>query len=305
MRIDCHNDTALLLRQHASLAALPEAHLDLTRFREYLDAAFFAIFIDEKKYAGAEAAEFSRLLDLLNTELARESGVAPLLWREQLAAEQRESLALIAMEGAAPLGARGAHLQDYFNRGLRAISLTWNYNNAYAGCNCYGGGLTTAGRDLVLRCNQLGVLLDAAHSSEATLRDLLKWSGAPVIDSHTVCGGVCPRWPRAISDELLCQLAAKGGVAAIAFVPDFLGNDGDLDGICTHIEYAVRLVGSEHVALGADYDGASLHQQAAGVQHLPALYQRLRERGMLEADLANVRGESVRRLLLRTLPSRA
>ena len=306
MRIDCHNDSVQFLRESgSSLANLPAAHLDLNRFRQYLDVAFFALFVDEKKEAGRETAEARLLCERLLADLASVPGVTQLLWREQLTENNGESMVLLAMEGAAPLGQQGEDLPEFYAQGLRALSLTWNHNNAYAGSNLYGGGLTRAGRDLVQKCNALGVLLDAAHSSEATLRDLLKWSTQPIVDSHTVCGGLCNRWPRATSDESLRQLAAKGGVAAITFVPNFLGNAGDWDGVCAHIEYAVSLIGSEHVALGADYDGAGLHEETAGVQYLPALYQRLRERGMAEEDLANVQGESVRRLLQRVLPAKA
>ena len=91
-------------------------------------------------------------------------------------------------------------------------------------------------------------------------------------------------------------------MAAITFVADFLGEGGSLDRLCQHIEYAVALVGSDHVGLGADYDGAKLHPELAGVQLLPALYERLRQRGLSEADLENVKGGSVRRLLGRVLP---
>lgn len=304
MRIDCHNDTALFLREAETLADLPQAQLDYARLRGVLDLAFFAIFIHEQHYAGQTSGEFRRILSLLRADLARQADIRILRWREQLAAARPgQLLALISMEGAAPLGQAGRYLAEFFDLGLRAVGLTWNFNNDYAGCALQGGGLTRAGRDLVRECNRRGLLLDAAHASSAALSDLLKWSDSPIIDSHTVCGGVSGRWPRCLTDAELRALAARGGVAGIAFVPDFLGGDGGLDQVCRHIEYAVELVGSQHVALGADYDGTVMHPDLAGVEKRPALLQRLRERGMSQADLANVEGESVRALLLRVLPS--
>lgn len=301
MRIDCHNDSALWLRAYSSLAEIPEAHFDFRRLREFLDLAVCAIFIHERKFAGQVSECFSELLDKLNADIAAAPGIALLLKRGQVAAAPRDKLILIGMEGAAPLGAQSALLDDFFARGLRLIGLTWNFANRYGGPGLLGGGLTREGRDLIRRCNQLGIVLDAAHSSSATFVGMLKWSADPVIDSHTVCGGVCARWPRAISDDQLRQLAAKGGVAGVTLVPDFLGG-GSIDDVCRHIEHAVGLVGSAHVAIGSDFDGAELVRGIGGAQDLPRLYARLRERGMADRDVDNVAGESMRRLLLRVLP---
>lgn len=306
MRIDCHNDTALLLREHPSLAQLDDAHLDYARLRKYLDAAIFAIFVHEQDYAGLEAEEFRNILALLQADLAQQPDLQLLLWRDQLETLPAAQITqiMISMEGATPLGKDAAHFQEYFDQGLRAIGFTWNYDNDYGCCAFSKGGLRAAGLDLVQRCNRQGVLIDAAHASRETFADLVRFSTAPIIDSHTVCAALCADFPRCLQDEELQALAAKGGVAGITFVADFLGGNGDLDQLCAHIEHAVALIGSEHVALGGDFDGATLHESCAGVQMLPNLYTRLRQRGMAEHDLNNVAGDSVRRLLLQVLPQR-
>ncbi len=305
MRCDCHNDSALFLREHASLWQVADAQLDFYRARQVLDAAFFAIWIDERKYKENAAEEFRRIFDLLLGDIAVQETVTPLLWREQLdTVEDDKLLALISMEGAAPLAANSESLIDYFTAGLRAVGLTWNLSNNFAGSAFEGGGLRPAGIALVQACNQLGILLDAAHSSSETLHDLLRYSNKPIIDSHTVCGTLCADYPRAVSDHDLQELAAHGGVACICFVPDFLGGSGDLEQVCTHIEYAVRLIDSTHVAIGGDLDGCQPHADLADVSAYPRLLERLRARGMAEADIANVAGESVRKLLQQVLPAR-
>ena len=302
MRIDCHNDTVSCLHQFSSLESLPQAHLDYQRLRQHLDCAFFAVFIHQKEYAGHLAQEFSRQLTALRDDI-RAGGLQLLLRRDQLAKDPPEKpLALLSMEGAAPLGPDGELLDECFAAGLRALGLTWNFATPYAGGAREGGGVTAAGRRLIGRCNRLGILLDAAHSSRAAFRDLLRYSRRPVIDSHTVCAAFGDSFGRGLRDEELRALADKGGVAAITSVADFLGEGGTMDRLCEHIEYAVALVGSDHVGLGADYDGAELHPQLAGVQFLPALYRRLAQRGMSENDLNNVKGDSVRRLLRQVLP---
>ena len=303
MRIDCHNDTVGFLRNNSSLERLSGAHLDFERLRTYLDCSFFAVFIDQKKYAADPSGEFSHMLELLKADIAAAPGLELLLGGSQLEADPPEkSLILLSMEGAAPLGDDGERLDEYFAAGLRALGLTWNHATAYAGGAREGGGVTAAGRRLIRRCNELGILLDGAHASHAAFSDLLRESRRPIIDSHTVCAAFGDGFGRALTDEELRALAAKGGVAAITFVADFLGAGGSMDRLCEHIEYAVSLIGSEHVGLGADYDGADLAPELAGVQLLPSLYARLRQRGMAEEDLDNVKGNSVRRLLRQVLP---
>ena len=303
MRIDCHNDTVGFLRNNDSLERQSGAHLDFERLRTYLDCSFFAVFIDQKKYAADLSGEFSRMLGLLKADIAQAPGVELLLNGSQLDTDPPEkSLILLSMEGASPLGDDGELLDEYYAAGLRALGLTWNYATPYAGGAREGGGVTAAGRRLISRCNDLGILLDGAHASHAAFSDLLRLSRSPIIDSHTVCAAFGDDFGRALTDEELRALAAKGGVAAITFVADFLGAGGSLDRLCEHIEYAVSLIGSEHVGLGADYDGAKLAPELAGVQFLPALYGRLRQRGMAEPDLENVKGNSVRRLLRQVLP---
>ena len=74
------------------------------------------------------------------------------------------------------------------------------------------------GREVVRECNKLGLVVDASHSSDQTLWDLLECSRAPVILSHSGCRAVCDH-PRNVGDDLLRALAAKGGVIQINALP--------------------------------------------------------------------------------------
>lgn len=302
MRVDCHCDTVMLYEKYQSLACMPEAHIDYQRLREHLDLSFFAIWLDQEKCGKELSVEFQRVQDLLREDVSRQAGLDFLLWREQLDAPA-DKLILIAMEGAEPLGENWQeNLKTYYEQGLRLVGPTWNYATRFAGSNLSGGGLTEQGRELVEHCNRMGILLDAAHISEEALDDMLACSRAPILDSHTVCAAVCDDWARSINDRQLIALAEKGGVAAITMVPQFLGGAGDLEQFCRHVEYAVSLIGSAHVAIGGDYDGADLVPELAGIQQLPDVYARLRQRGMPEADLQQVMGGSVASLLKQVLP---
>ena len=95
--------------------------------------------------------------------------------------------------------------------------------------------------------------MDATHCSRRTTFDLFEASAAPVVFSHSVPLGV-KRHDRNVSDEQLRACAATGGVVGINGVGIFLGeNDASTEAVVRALDYAVGVVGPEHVGLGLDY----------------------------------------------------
>jgi len=138
-----------------------------------------------------------------------------------------------------------------------------------AGGGCHGDpetGLTEFGRAVVREMNRVGMLVDASHCSRRTTFDLFEASQAPVVFSHSVPAGV-KQHPRNIDDEQMQACAQTGGVIGINGVGIFLGsNDASTQSLVRAIDYAVQLVGAEHVGLGLDFvfDMAELTALIAG-----------------------------------------
>ena len=302
IRIDCHCDTALWLLKQPSLLELPQAQQDLRRICRYLDVCFMGIFVNEAEHPQNTPQIFQQVLQLLRSDIAKHNDmVMPLLYREQLQQPLSPKLLLIGAEGAAGLGEDCEFLEQYYQAGLRLIGPTWNNANRYAGGCASDQGLSKEGKRLVRLCNERGILLDGAHLNRRSFWQMLELSEQPIIVSHTCCAALQPH-QRNLNDSQLIALAKRGGVAGITFVPDFLGGAGDLPRLCEHIEHAVSLIGSEHVALGSDFDGCDPVTELGDLSKLPLLYQTLRERGMKEKDLDNLAGASVLKLLQKVLP---
>jgi membrane dipeptidase len=188
-----------------------------------------------------------------------------------------------------PLEGDPGAFDDWYERGVRSASLTWNHANEFAGgIETPTQGLTKRGRALVHRLGELGVVLDLAHASEQTWRDVLE-EGLPFSVTHAACRAVHDH-PRNLADWQLEALAERGGVLGLmglAFVVD--PEAPTLDRWLDHCDHAVAVMGIEHVGLGADFidkvDDDALCKTRMGLEgftapdDFPALIAALRMRG--------------------------
>jgi membrane dipeptidase len=160
---------------------------------------------------------------------------------------------VLSMEGVEPLEGDPSAFEEWYERGVRTASLTWNHANEFAGgIDAPTQGLTDRGRTLVRRFRELGVVLDLAHASEQTWRDVLEEDLSFSV-THAGCRAVHDH-PRNLADWQLEALAACGGVLgmmALAFVVD--PEAPTLSRWLDHVDHAVAVMGVEHVGLGADF----------------------------------------------------
>ena len=147
-------------------------------------------------------------------------------------------------------------LDAYQAMGLRMVQLTYNVK-----CRVGDGalertdaGLSLFGQDLVKRCNELKIVVDGSHTGFKTTMDAMEVCDGPFVFSHANAKALHPS-PRNITDEQMKACAATGGIVGINGFPSFLGDDPrpTLDRFIEFIDYAVELMGIDHVGLGIDY----------------------------------------------------
>jgi microsomal dipeptidase-like Zn-dependent dipeptidase len=204
------------------------------------------------------------------------------------------------IEGAHPLEGDIENLDRLFDKGLRIVGLTHFFDNELGG-SLHGvsrEGLNEFGRAVVRRTNELGMIIDIAHSSPAMVADVLESSTSPVILSHGGVNGVCDS-PRNLPDELMKQVTAAGGLIGIGYW-DGAVCDSSPEGIVKSIRYAIDLLGEDHVALGSDYDGAVT--VAFDTSELAILTETMLRSGFSENEIRKVMGDNVKRFLLENLP---
>jgi microsomal dipeptidase-like Zn-dependent dipeptidase len=147
----------------------------------------------------------------------------------------------------------------------------------------------------------LGMIVDLAHASAATIDDVVAMATKPVLVSHTGVRGTCDS-PRNLTDRQLEQVAETGGLIGIAFFR-YATCGRDVGSIVRAIRHAVDRVGVDHVALGSDFDGAvrTPFDSAA----LSVVTDALLAAGCSDRDVAAIMGENVRRFLMEVLPRRS
>lgn len=206
------------------------AQVDFPKLREGgVDASFFALYTPQR-LAPADAR--SHALWLL-CELDRQVGenrdlVAYAHSVEEIEVNKRNGLIsiLIGMENGSPLMGSLDALEAFWQRGVRYITLCHNGDNDICD-SCAGqgrwGGLSPFGRELVAAMNRRGMLIDIAHAADATVRDCLEHSEAPIVSTHSCCRALASH-RRNLPDELIRGIAERGGVVQVNFYPVFLSD---------------------------------------------------------------------------------
>jgi membrane dipeptidase len=198
------------------------------------------------------------------------------------------------------------------------------------------GGLSKLGEAFVKEANRLGIVIDASHASDGSFDDMLAQSSAPIILSHSGVDAVYDH-PRNIDDARLKALAAKGGVIqmnslgaylvalppapaerakavqalrdqkltdAIALLQarrridaQFPAPQAQFEDFMKHVIHALKLVGPDHVGIGADWDGGGGVLGMEDVAAFPKITERLLAEGYTETDLAKIWSGNVLRVL--------
>lgn len=177
---------------------------------------------------------------------------------------RREGKLAIAfnMEGANGLADQPSLICLYYDLGVRWMLMAYNRANR-VGSGCHeeeDRGLTAFGRIVLDEMARVGMVACCSHTGHRTTMDVMNYASQPVIFSHSNPRALHDH-PRNIRDEAMRACAATGGVVGINGIGIFLGqNDNSTETFVRHVDYAVQLIGAEHVGLGLDYvfDAAEL-----------------------------------------------
>jgi membrane dipeptidase len=235
--VDTHNDavTACIEKKVSFDQDLTGVnHSDLKRFKEGgLDYQLFSIWCDGEKvnpYAWA-----MREMDTIDAVAARnpDKMVIAKDWKTINAAlKAGKIIAQYGVEGGHMIEDDINRLDTFYNRGVRYMTLTWNNSPSWASSHTaekdptYTGpkGLTSFGKTIIGRMNQLGMIVDVSHIGETTFWDAINTTTKPVIASHSNAYSICPV-TRNLKDEQIKAIGKNGGVICLNFFSGFVDSN--------------------------------------------------------------------------------
>lgn len=196
-------------------------------------------------------------------------------------------------------------LHGLYERGIRLMTLMWNYENCLGHPNSKDSelmqkGLKPFGIEVVRRMGELGMIVDISHASDGSFWDVIKYANGPVVASHSNCRTLCNH-PRNLSNQMIRALAEKGGVSGLNFYGVFLGtqNQSRIDEMAAHILHMINVGGSEFPAIGTDFDGFRGMDvcEIPMLSDMDKLWSYLNKKGISEGQLEKIWNGNVLRVL--------
>ncbi len=179
------------------------------------------------------------------------------------AVSKGESIGMLGLEGAGMIDDLGK-LHEIFEKGVRFITLTWNFSNCIAsGCSVSGSdedrGLTDYGKEFVRECGRLGIAVDISHASLKTMEDVLSEAAGPILATHSNFRTVCDH-VRNLPDDIAEGLVKKGGFiglnTCLPFVRSGVTPENYLpEMLFDHLDYAIKKGWEKNLGFGFDIDG--------------------------------------------------
>jgi len=129
-----------------------------------------------------------------------------------------------SIENSGILGNDVTLLRSFYKLGVRMAGPIHFLNNQLgdsATDKKQWGGLSPLGKDFVKEANDLGIVLDASHSSDDVFDQMMDLSRAPIICSHSGCRAVHDH-PRNLDDARIKRLAAAGSTIQINSYNEYL-----------------------------------------------------------------------------------
>lgn len=220
--------------------------------------------------------------------------------------------AIMHMEGIEAIRDMDA-LHLWHAAGLRSLGPVWSRPTAYGHGVPFafpsspdtGEGLTDKGRELVRECNQLRIMLDLSHLNEAGFNDIASLSDAPLVASHS-CVHALSESSRNLTDRQLKVIAESGGLVGLNYASSFLREDGkrlpleDLDVMIRHLDYLLKYLGEDGVALGSDFDGALMPKDLPDAAAVPTLINLMKKCGYGDELIAKIASKNWISVLERT-----
>ena len=277
-------------------------HTDLPRLAKgHVGAQFWSVYVSANLPEPEAVVATMEQIDVIKRLIARYPDRLQLALTSadvERAMKAGKIASLLGMEGGHSIDGSLGVLRQMYALGARYMTLAHFKNNAWADSatdDPQHDGLTDFGKEVVREMQRIGMLVDLAHVSEATMMDALDVAGAPVIVSHSGARAVDGH-SRNVPDAVLERIKANGGIVMVVAFPSYVSEPlrlwsaddaaeqarqkalfpgqpdkakaavaaweaehpapkATLQQVADHIDHIRAVAGIDHIGLGGDYDG--------------------------------------------------
>ena len=284
---------------------LYEIKVDARKMRQgRVDAVFMVAYIPQSTPADETYGKADRLLNKIITQ-AKGSGnrISVAKSYAELCNNKRNGIptVFLGIENGCALAGNLDNIDYFYRLGVRYITLCHNGDNLLCDSAMQSldthNGLSEFGRQVVLKMNAVGMMVDVSHVGEKSFWDTVALSTKPIIASHSCCK-VLRNHPRNLTDEQIRAIARSGGVVQICLYKHFL-SDTDVATVADavrHIKHVVELVGVDYVGIGSDFDGGGEIAGATSENQLINITKALIKEGFDDDEISKILGGNLLRV---------
>ena len=284
---------------------LYEIKVDARKMRQgRVDAVFMVAYIPQSTPADETYGKADRLLNKIITQ-AKGSGnrISIATSYAELCNNKCNGIptVFLGIENGCALAGNLDNIDYFYRLGVRYITLCHNGDNLLCDSAMQSldthNGLSEFGRQVVLKMNAVGMMVDVSHVGEKSFWDTVALSTKPIIASHSCCKALCNH-PRNLTDEQIRAIARSGGVVQICLYKHFLA-DTDVATVADavrHIKHVVELVGVDYVGIGSDFDGGGEIAGATSENQLINITKALIKEGFDDDEISKILGGNLLRV---------
>lgn len=320
---DMHCDTISEIwesRQKGSPQQLSQnnLHMDIQKMKQsgYL-IQNFALYVDLKK--GLDPfAYVLELIDVFRDEMEKnKDDISAIKTYDEILANEKQgkmSALLTIEEGGCCKGDIG-NLETLYQIGARMMTLTWNYPNELASPNLFkqeqpvagngfrafdnSKGLTEKGFLFTERMEELGMMIDVSHLSDAGFWDIAQNTKKPFVASHSNARALCGH-RRNLTDDMIRTIADRGGVIGLNYCGLFLNATNDSHSrvarMAEHARHMICVGGRECIGLGSDFDGIGGELEMQDCSQMHKLADELERQHFTGGEIENILYRNVLRI---------
>ncbi len=301
---DAHCDTLTKLCDCGGSLEKNSYQVDLQRLlkRENGSIQVFAAFVDKKNDI---LTPKNRAINLINTyynEIEKHKEKIHHCENSEdvfFALRNKKIAGILSLEGGEALEGNIDNLDFFYSRGVRGITLCWNYKNEIAEgvMEDTGSGLTEFGKAVIKKMNELGMIVDVSHISEKSFWDVLEESKGSVAVTHSNSKAI-HNHKRNLSDEQIEAIIKCRGCIGINLYSEFLSDKVcGIKDVISHVEHIFSLGGENNVGFGSDFDGMdSLPKNIYGVENVYMIIDEMLRLGYSDEKIKKVASGNFLRL---------